>query len=262
MPPSSARPIVVGILNCTPDSFFDGGLRLTLERQLADAHDMIRAGADWIDVGGESTRPGAAPVDAEEECRRVLPVIRALAGHTTVCIDTAKAAVAARAIAAGATVINDVTGLRDPEMAAVTADAEATVVMHMRGTPSTMAGLNRYDALLHEVRDALLASADRVRSAQVWLDPGIGFAKSAPQSLSLLKHTEALVNTGLPVYIGASRKSFIGHTLGLPSAQDRLPGSLAAVAATWQRGTRAFRVHDVAEARQLLDLLCAIEAAD
>lgn len=261
MPPARQRPLVVGVLNCTPDSFYDGGLHTTLHRQLEQAHAMLAAGADWIDVGGESTRPGAAPVDAAEECRRVLPIIAALAPHTTVCIDTAKASVAARALAAGARVVNDVTGLRDPEMAAVSADAHATVVMHMRGTPATMRGLSTYADLVSEVRDALLAAADRARSPEVWLDPGIGFAKTAPQSLALLRHTDALVATGRPVYIGASRKSFIGHTLGLPDPTDRLPGSLAAVAAAWQRGARAFRVHDVAETRQLLDLLWAIEHA-
>jgi dihydropteroate synthase len=256
-----ARPIVVGILNCTPDSFYDGGVRPSLDQQVADARAMIAAGADWIDVGGESTRPGADFVDIEEECRRVLPVIRALHSHTTVCIDTRKAAVAARALAAGAQIINDVSGLADPEMPAVTADARATVVMHMRGTPETMRGLTHYDHLIQEVRDQLLAAADRARSPEVWLDPGIGFAKSAAQSLALLRHTRALVDTGLPVYIGASRKSFIGHTLGLPSAADRLAGSLAAVAATYQRGARAFRVHDVRQTRELLDLLYAIDHA-
>ena len=254
------RPIVVGVLNCTPDSFYDGGVRPGLAQQLADAHDMLEAGADWIDVGGESTRPGAPAVDAEEECRRVLPVISALRQDTVVCIDTSKATVAARALQAGARVINDVTGLRDPEMAAVTADAWATVVMHMRGTPRTMSGLVDYDHdLVAQVRDSLVALAARARSEQVWIDPGIGFAKTAAQSLALLRGTDRLVETGLPVYIGASRKSFIGHTLNQPDPADRLVGSLAAVAAAWQRGARAFRVHDVAQTRQLLDLLVAVE---
>lgn len=261
MPPSRHRPLVVGVLNCTPDSFFDGGVRPGLEQQLADARSMIAAGADWIDVGGESTRPGAAAVDVEEECRRVLPVIRALAGETTVCIDTSKPIVAARALAAGAQVVNDVTGLRHPEMPAVTADARATVVMHMRGTPSTMRSLTHYADLIHDIRRDLMVAANRARSAEVWLDPGIGFAKTAAQSLALLKNLQVLVDTGLPIYIGASRKSFIGHTLSQPDAADRLPGSLAAVAAAYHRGARAFRVHDVAETRQLLDLLHAIETA-
>ena len=261
MPPSPHRPLVVGVLNCTPDPFYDGGVRPSLDRQLADARSMLAMGADGIDVGGESTRPGAAAVDADEECRRVLPVIRALAPEATVCIDTSKAAVAARALAAGARIINDVTGLRDPEMPAVTADAAATVVMHMRGTPATMGACTDYSDLVEDIRRDLLDAAERARSSEVWLDPGIGFAKTAPQSLALLKHLHRLVQTGFPIYVGASRKSFIGHTLGQPSAADRLPGSLAAVAAAYHRGARAFRVHDVAETRQLLDLLHAIEAA-
>jgi len=222
---------------------------------------MLAEGADWIDVGGESTRPGAPAVDVEEECRRVLPVIQALALDAVVCIDTSKAEVAARALAAGAQVVNDVTGLRDPELAAVTADARATVVMHMRGTPATMPGLVDYEDLVCEVRDTLLELASRARSDEVWIDPGIGFAKTASQSLTLLRGTAQLVETGLPVYIGASRKSFIGHTLQQPAPADRLAGSLAAVAASWQAGARAFRVHDVAETRQLLDLLVAIHTA-
>lgn len=260
---SRPRAVVVGILNCTPDSFYDGGQHAILDTQLARARAMLAEGADWIDVGGESTRPGAAPVDADEECRRVLPVLRALAAETDapLCIDTRRPAVAARALAAGATVINDITGLRDPEMVACSADAAATVVMHMRGVPRTMAGLTDYGDLVGEVCDALRAAAARARSPEVWIDPGIGFAKTATQSLSLLAHTDALARLGHPVLVGASRKSFIGRTLGLPDTADRLPGSLAAVAAAWARGATAFRVHDVAETRQLLDLLCAIEEA-
>lgn len=256
------RAVVVGILNCTPDSFFDGGRHVALEQQLERARTMVAEGADWIDVGGESTRPGAAPVDAEEECRRVLPVIRALAaeGGARICIDTRKPAVAARALAAGATVLNDISGLRDPELRALSADAELTVVMHMRGVPQTMSRLTDYDDVVHEVRDALVEAAGRARSDAVWIDPGIGFAKTAAQSLKLLAATEVLVATGLPVYIGASRKSFIGHTLGVPAAADRLGGSLAAAAAARSQGARAFRVHDVAETRQLLDLLDELES--
>lgn len=265
LPPPPAlrgRPLVVGILNVTPDSFHDGGQHEALDRALAQAAAMAQAGADWIDVGGESTRPGAAAVDAELELRRILPVIRALAsGPLPVSVDTSKAAVAAAALRAGACIVNDVTGLADPEMAAVTADAQATVVMHMRGDPATMRDLTDYDDLVAEVRDHLLARAGRARSPQVWIDPGLGFPKTAAQSLSLLAHLDALVATGLPVLVGASRKSFIGATLGQPASADRLPGSLAAAAAAWQRGARALRVHDVAPTRQLLDLLAAVEAA-
>jgi dihydropteroate synthase len=156
-------------------------------------------------------------------------------------------------------VLNDVTGLREPGMADASAAYALTVVMHMRGTPRSMGALTDYADLTAEVRAALLEAAARARSPQVAIDPGIGFAKTAPQSLRLLHDTAALVATGLPVYIGASRKSFIGHTLGLPDPGDRLPGSLAAVAAAWHRGARIFRVHDVAETRQLVDLMHAID---
>ena len=189
------------------------------------------------------------------------PVIEAIGQEAVVSIDTSKASVAARALKAGAAVINDVTALSDPEMAAVTADAEQTIIMHMRGTPQTMRTLTEYDDVVAQVADWLVERAALVRSEGVWIDPGIGFAKTAPQSLRLLAHTERLVATGLPVMIGASRKSFIGHTLGVDDPKDRLGGSLAAVAATWAQGAQAFRVHDVAHTRQLLDLLYAIEGA-
>lgn len=263
--PSASRPLVAGVLNCTPDSFHDGGAHPGVAAQVAHAQRMVAEGADWIDVGGESTRPGAPAVDADEERRRVLPVLTALArelpGHVRLSIDTRKAEVAAAALRAGATIVNDVTGLRDPELAAVTADAWGAVVMHMRGEPDTMGRLTDYADLVSEVAAGLAASAARARCPHVWVDPGIGFAKTATQSLSLLAHTDALARLGHPVLVGASRKSFIGRTLGLPDTADRLPGSLAAVAAAWARGATAFRVHDVAETRQLLDLLCAIEEA-
>ncbi len=256
--PHRPAPIVVGVVNVTPDSFSDGGDH---GDGVAHALALLEAGADWIDVGGESTRPGAAAVDAESEWARVKPVIEALGHEAVVSIDTSKASVAARALKAGASVINDVTALSDPEMAAVTADAEQTIIMHMRGTPQTMRTLTEYDDVVAQVADWLVERAALVRSEGVWIDPGIGFAKTAQQSLRLLAHTERLVATGLPVMIGASRKSFIGHTLGVDDPKDRLGGSLAAVAATWAQGAQAFRVHDVAHTRQLLDLLYAIEGA-
>ncbi len=252
------RPIVVGILNATPDSFFDGGRH---EDLVAHGRRLIAQGADWLDVGGESTRPGAAFVDAEEECRRILPIISALADTVPISVDTAKAQVAARALAAGARIINDVTGLSDPEMAAVTADAEATIVMHMRGTPQSMRGLTDYSCVVTEVTAWLVERAARAQSEVVWIDPGIGFAKTAAQSLELIAGTDRLVATGYPVLVGASRKSFIGQTLDIPDAEQRLPGSLAAAAAAWSGGADALRVHDVRETRQLLDLLYAVDEA-
>ena len=245
-------------LTVTPDSFYDGGRHTD---PVAAGLRLLEEGADWIDVGGESTRPGAPPVSAEEEAARVLPVIRGLRGAGTISIDTSKPAVAAAALAAGASVLNDVTGLSDPELAAISADFDATVVMHTRGTPATMGRLTDYADVVAEVRDALVAAALRARSPQVYLDPGIGFAKTAAQSLLVLRHVDVLAATGYPVLVGASRKSFIGATLGLPDPADRLPGSLAAVAAAYHGGAGAFRVHDVLATRQLLDLLHAIQMA-
>ncbi|RME24973.1 MAG: dihydropteroate synthase [Deltaproteobacteria bacterium] len=255
------RALVVGILNVTPDSFSDGGRYLDVDAAVARARRMVSEGADWIDVGGESTRPGAPPVDAEEECRRVLPVIAAIAELAPVSVDTRKAVVAARALAVGARIINDVSAMDDPEMPAVSADADAIVLMHMRGTPATMTRLTDYDDVVTEVRDHLLRRAERARAPQVWLDPGIGFAKTAAQSLALLRGLPDLVATGYPVMVGASRKSFIGATLGLPDPADRLPGSLAAAAAACMAGARALRVHDVRPTRQVVEMMAAIAAA-
>ena len=250
--------VVVGVVNCTPDSFYDGGAHASL---VDHASRLLDEGADWLDVGGESTRPGAPAVDAEVEWRRVAPVIEAFSGRAVVCVDTSKAAVARRAADAGARVLNDVTGLRDPTLAEASARFALTVVMHMRGTPRSMSALTDYDDITVEVRNSLVEAAARARSLQVAIDPGIGFAKTASQSLQLLRDTDRLVATGLPVYIGASRKSFIGHTLGLPDPDDRLPGSLAAVASAWHRGARIFRVHDVAPTRHLVDLMAAVDRA-
>lgn len=250
------RPIVMGIVNVTPDSFSDGGLH---GDGVAHAAALIEAGADWIDVGGESTRPGAPAVSADAEWDRVRPVIEAFAADAVVSIDTSKPSVAARALAAGARIINDVTGLRHPDMPAVTADAEATVVMHMRGTPQTMQTLTDYADPVSEIVEWLEERASMARSDAVWIDPGIGFAKTARQSLKLLAATDRFVASGYPVLVGASRKSFIHHLTNAPDPHDRIGGSLAAVASAWSRGAQAFRVHDVRETRQLLDLLHAIE---
>lgn len=252
------RPLIVGIVNATPDSFFDGG---RYADAAAHAMALIDEGADWIDVGGESTRSGADVVDEATELARVLPVIRAVAGRVPVSIDTVKPRVAAAALAAGATILNDVSGLVNPEMVAVSADAAATVVMHMRGTPATMVNLVDYIDVVEEVRSFLLEAAARARSREVWIDPGIGFAKTAPQSLLLIRRLDRLVDTGLPVLLGASRKSFIGKTLGIANPEDRLPGSLATAAWAMAAGVRALRVHDVAATRQVVDLWAAIEGA-
>lgn len=252
------RPIVMGIVNVTPDSFSDGGLHGDGVRH---AERLIEEGADWIDVGGESTRPGAPAVDAETEWDRVQPVIAAFANDIPVSIDTSKASVAIKALRAGARIINDVSGFSDEAMPAVTADAERTIVMHMRGTPQTMQSLTHYENLVQSVCDWLTERAALAKSAEVWIDPGIGFAKTAEQSIHLLGATGKIASMGLPVLIGASRKSFIDKAVGAPNPHQRLGGSLAAVASTWSDGAQAFRVHDVRETRQLLDLLYAIEVA-
>ena len=261
MPSWPRRPIVMGILNATPDSFYDGGRWQDLVDR---GRQLVDEGADWLDIGGESTRPGAPAVSLEEEWSRVGPVIEGLAGlegAVPLSIDTTKAEVARRALAAGATILNDVRGLECDELAELSGEFWATVVMHSRGTPETMGQMTAYGDVVAEVRDQLLARAARARSPHVLLDPGIGFAKSAAQSLALLKGTAALVDTGIPVLIGASRKSFIGRTLDLGDPDARLPGSLAAAAAAYHGGAAAFRVHDVAAHRQLLDLLAAVAAA-
>ena len=262
----SRRPLVVGIVNVTPDSFYDGG---RYPSAIDHACRLLEEGADWLDIGGESTRPGADIVDVEEECRRVLPVIAALSDQVPISIDTTKPAVARAAIAAGARILNDVTGLMDPEMIAASADVEAVIIMHSRGTPQSLQGRTDYGALgsteyrnpVEEVRDFLQERAAAARCKTVYIDPGLGFAKTAQQSLSLLRHLDVLVKTGLPVLVGASRKSFIGHTLGIPDASHRLPGSLAAAAAAYHRGAAAIRVHDVAATRQVVDLLEAISTS-
>lgn len=260
------RPLVMGILNATPDSFSDGGHfggpEVGAAGLIARGLQMIDQGADLIDVGGESTRPGAAPVPEAEELRRVLPVVEALAAHTAVSIDTMKPAVARAAAQAGARVLNDVTGLVDPGMVAASALFETTVVMHMRGDPQTMAQLTDYDDLLGEVCATLAAAAARAQSAAVWVDPGVGFAKDTAQNLQLLGMLEAITALGHPLLVGLSRKRFVGAVLGLPTPADRLFGSLGAAAAAWQRGAQIFRVHDVGPTRQLLDMLWAIDQAD
>lgn len=258
--PAPDRPIVVGILNLTPDSFHDGGRHGSLTVAVQAAEEMIAQGADWIDIGGESTRPGAAEVDAQEELRRVLPLVTELASRLPISIDTRKPEVARRALRAGASILNDVSGLALPEMAALSADFKTTVVMHMRGEPATMREHTRYEDLLGEVCAMLVERASRARSAEVWIDPGIGFAKTARQSARLLAHTDRLVATGLPVLIGASRKSFLGQLLDVPTSGQRLVPSLAAAAMAWQLGARAFRVHDVGPTRQLLDTLWAMDS--
>lgn len=262
------RPRVMGILNLTPDSFSDGGALGNLDALLRRADEMVTQGASLLDVGGESTRPGAVPVDEAEELRRILPAIRALALRVAVpiSIDTRKAEVARAALEAGASVINDVSALSyDPRMAQVAASSGAGVVlMHSRGTPQEMQRLTRYDEgveveVARELAGSVaLAVGAGIEREAIVLDPGIGFAKTAAQSSRLIARLDALKELGFPLLVGPSRKSFLGDILGLPP-QGRVLASAVACAIAYMRGGRIFRVHDVAEASQALDLAYALE---
>jgi len=245
------RALVMGVLNVTPDSFSDGGCYFDHDKAVARGIEMIAEGADVIDVGGESSRPGAQPVPEDEELRRVVPVIEALAGRARLSVDTAKPAVAEAALDAGATLLNDISA----SLWRAAAEAKAGwICMHMRGEPATMQHDPRYEDVVGEVRRFLV---QRARAAleegveEVWIDPGIGFGKTYWHNLSLLRHLPELVDTGYPVLVGTSRKGFLGRLAarrdGEPApAGDRLAGALAT--ATWAMlaGVRMLRVHDVA----------------
>ncbi len=262
-------PFLMGIVNVTPDSFSDGGRYLDPEAAVAHALRLAEEGADLVDVGGESTRPGAAQVPEEEELRRVLPVIERLRARgfpLPISVDTSKGAVGRAALRAGADLVNDVRALADPELAAAVAEAGApAVLMHTRGTPADMASRATYSDVVAEVRDELAAALARAEAAGVdrartILDPGLGFAKTAAHSLALLAGLPALRALGRPLLVGPSRKSFIGAVSGAPAA-DRLPGTLAAVTAAVLSGAELVRVHDVAAARQAARVAAAIRDA-
>ncbi len=252
----SRRCLVMGVINVTPDSFSDGGRYFDAQVAADHGSRLAEQGADILDIGGESTRPGAPPVPLDEELRRVIPVIEALRARLprhALSIDTAKAGVARAALAAGADIINDVTALTgDPAMLAVAAAADAGIVlMHMRGTPATMQQLTQYDDVVREVgeylRERLRAStAAGIDAERVVLDPGIGFAKSFEQNLELFQRLAELCDLGRPLLIGASRKAFIGRLLGDAPPEARLEGTAAAVASAVLAGARIVRVHDVA----------------
>lgn len=259
----------MGILNVTPDSFSDGGRYLQPSAACDRAAAMVDEGADLIDIGGESTRPGATPVPAEEELRRVIPVVRALAPGlpVPVSVDTRKAVVAREALEAGASLINDVTALRgDPEMPAVVARAGAPVVlMHMQGTPDTMQRAPHYADVVAEITDWLRAAATEARARgvaedRILIDPGLGFGKRPEHNLRLLRSLDRLVETGYPVVVGPSRKSMIGAVVG-GDPDDRLMGTAAAVAWAAAAGAAVVRVHDVKAMRQVVDMVEAVRRA-
>ncbi|MFQ3591735.1 MAG: dihydropteroate synthase [Gemmataceae bacterium] len=259
------RALVMGIVNVTPDSFSDGGRYFDPHRAIEHARQLIREGADLLDIGGESTRPGATPVAVDEEIRRVVPVIKALAGSVPLSIDTMKAAVAEAALQAGAQIVNDVTALGDPAMPEVVRRFQAgLVLMHMRGTPQTMAQLTDYVDVVTEVRDhlqsrLLWASKQGIDEARVVVDPGIGFAKRSWHNWTLLARLGELAQLGRPVLLGVSRKGFLGK-IGNRSEEQRLPASLACACDAVSRQTaRIIRVHDVEATRYALDVLAAIQ---
>lgn len=263
--------LVMGVLNVTPDSFSDGGEHADRERAVQHGLDLVAQGAAWLDIGGESTRPGAPPVPAAEEMRRVVPVIQELRQRTDVLIsvDTMKAATARAALAAGAQVVNDVSGLQaDPGMAAVLSETGAgCILMHLRGTPATMRSLTHYDAVVADVCDELaqrLESAVRrsgLSAEHFMLDPGIGFAKTSAQSLALVAGVARIRELGRPVLMGPSRKSFIGQVLEQPDPRQRVWGTAGAVAACVLEGADAVRVHDVREMADVVRVCLAIRAA-
>jgi dihydropteroate synthase len=262
--------IIVGVLNVTPDSFSDGGRFATVAEAVAAGVQMVDDGADWIDVGGESTRPGSVAVPEEEERRRVVPVIQALAevlsGRARVCVDTYRSGTARAALAAGATVVNDVSGgLLDPPIVEMAARAGAALVLgHLRGPPATMFADVRFDDVVREVGDELAERISGARAAgckEVWADPGIGFGKGTALNLQLLAALPALVRRWAgPVYVGVSRKRFIGDLTGRP-AGERAFGTAAAVTASILGGAGAVRVHDVAATKDVVAVAAALADA-
>ncbi len=257
---------VMGILNLTPDSFYDGGKYRTEKEILKRVEQMIEEGADIIDVGGESTRPGIDPISWEEEARRAVPYVQKIAHRfkIPISIDTYKARVAKEACEAGAEMVNDISGLRfDPEMAKVVSSRKAFLaIMHIKGTPKTMQDNPRYESLMDEIISYLkkgleIACEAGIDLEKVIVDPGIGFGKTVEHNLFILKNLKKLKILGRPILIGVSRKSFIGKVLNLP-LEERLSGGLAATSVAVMGGARVVRTHDVKETRQVVDLVNAI----
>jgi dihydropteroate synthase len=253
------RAKIMGVVNVTPDSFSDGGLFLDPGAAIDHGQALVAEGADLLDVGGESTRPGADAVSAEEETRRVAPVVEGLAGAgAPVSIDTSKRAVAEAALDAGATLVNDVTALRaDEELAALCADRECDVIlMHMQGTPRTMQENPTYDDVVDDVKAFLAerieyAVSEGVAEERIWVDPGIGFGKTVEHNLELLRRLGELRDLGRPICVGTSRKSFIGKITGRP-VEQRLGGTIASGVLAHANGAEMLRVHDVRETREAL----------
>lgn len=260
------RRLVMGVLNVTPDSFSDGGLFLVADTAVAHGLEMVAKGADIIDVGGESTRPGAEPVEEKEEMRRVLPVLERLASstHALLSIDTNKASVAAAAVKAGASIVNDISGLGfDPRMSTVVAESKAALVlMHIQGTPLDMNQSPEYQNIVAEVKDYFrerlsLAATSGIDLERVVLDPGIGFGKTTRHNYTLLRELGQLTELGRPILLGSSRKRFIGEVVGNKPPEERVWGTASSVACGVMAGAHIVRVHDVAE---MVDVVRVAEA--
>jgi len=264
---SLARPLIMGVVNVTPDSFSDGGKFIELNHTLVHARGLIDDGADILDIGGESTRPGAAPVGLDEERRRILPVIEALAGGTIpLSVDTQKPELMRDAVAAGASMVNDVYGFRAPGALAAVADGNAAIcIMHMQGEPRTMQQNPHYGDVINEIRDYL---AGRVRAAEaagisrerIIIDPGFGFGKTLEHNLSLLRQLRKFTDIGSAVLAGLSRKTMLGRITGREPA-ERVFASIAAALIAVQNGAQIVRVHDVAATRDALAVLRAVNSA-
>ena len=260
------RPILMGIVNVTPDSFSDGGEHATAQQAIAHANRLVSEGAKILDIGGESTRPGATPVSVTDELKRVLPVIKALRdAGVAISVDTCKPEVMRAALDAGADLLNDVTGFRDPLSVQVAANHPSCglCVMHMQGEPRTMQRAPFYLDVVQDVKSYLLAQArlleeSGVQYHRISLDPGCGFGKTLEQNYLLIQRLDEIVQTGYPVLLGVSRKSMIGTVTGQPVTQ-RLAGSVAAALAGVARGAAIIRVHDVAETRDALNVWNAVE---
>lgn len=262
------KPLIMGILNVTPDSFSDGGRYSDISSAVAQVQKMLKEGVDVLDIGGESTRPGANPVSAEEQIRRVIPVIQAVREFTDtlISIDTTCSAVAKVALDAGANLINDVSGgLNDAEMLSLAAQAEVPIIlMHRQGTPKTMQDNPYYEDVVREVLDALLlraaeALAAGVKKENIVLDPGIGFGKRKQDNLDLLAHLDVLVALGFPVLLGTSRKRFMGSICDVSEPTELITATAVTTALGVMAGVKMFRVHDVRENRQAADVAWAIK---
>lgn len=257
----SQKPLVMGIVNMTPDSFYDGGKYNDPQKALGRISSLIKDGADIIDIGGESTRPGSLGVSAEEELDRVMPVIEAASAEfdTVISVDTTKAVVAEEALGCGASMVNDISGLSfEPQVAQKVSEKEAAIVLtHTSSRPSDMQEKTQYSSLISDIADFLLNSAQTAVAAgvprdHIIIDPGIGFGKTTPQNLEIIKRLGEFCELGFPVCLGTSRKSFIGEILGSPLAEQRLIGSVCSVIISMLKGISIVRVHDVLETVQAI----------